>query len=187
VKLAKSIFFGKVSIPQSDDLIDIELSCQVACYPPVCKVHKHDVQRLQILKCLWINLAYNGLHLVEHLVHTWLHICIVILYFVDQFAQTPKYISFSGKIALRIHFLKVSFIYLMVNWCFWVYLSCCYNLLLLLRINTFRFKNSTFCVLTLILNYWANENKNKRSSKIVYALDVSAGWMTHWPDKKNAN
>ena len=43
VELAEALFFCKIGVPQSCDLVYIELPCQVAGYPSVCKVHKNDV------------------------------------------------------------------------------------------------------------------------------------------------
>ncbi len=50
VKLAEALFFREVGVPKSGDLVNIELSCQVARYPSVCEVHKDDVHRLQMLQ-----------------------------------------------------------------------------------------------------------------------------------------
>lgn len=50
VKLTEALFFCKVSVPQSGDLVYIELSCQVTGHPSVGKVHEDDVHRLQMLK-----------------------------------------------------------------------------------------------------------------------------------------
>ena len=86
MELTETFFFRKVSVPQSDHLVDVKLSCQVASNPSVSKVHENDVLSLQILQGLWVTLADYSFHLVKHLVDTRLHVCVVILDVIYQLA-----------------------------------------------------------------------------------------------------
>ena len=48
MELTKAILFSEISIPQPYDLVNVKLSCQVAAYPSVCKIHKHQIKRFQM-------------------------------------------------------------------------------------------------------------------------------------------
>lgn len=79
MKLRKAFLFRKVSVPQLDNLINIEFSSQVATYPAIGKIHKDQVHFLQMLERLHILLFNNCFHFVEHFVHTGLHLSVVVL------------------------------------------------------------------------------------------------------------
>lgn len=97
MELAKAFLFRKICVPQPDDLINVELPCEVGRNPSVCEVHEDDVHRLQVLESLHINLGNHCLHLVEHFMHTRLHVREVVLNLIDEFAQAPEDISFSSQ------------------------------------------------------------------------------------------
>ena len=79
MELRKSFLFGKIGVPQSDDLVHIEFSCQIAGYPPVSEIHEDDVHRLEMSERFLVDLLDDSLHLVYHLMYTRLHFGVVIL------------------------------------------------------------------------------------------------------------
>lgn len=79
MELGKAFLFAQVGVPNADDLENVELARQVAGHPPVREVHKDNVHRLQVTQRFCIHLLDHGLHFVDHFVHPWLQVRIIVL------------------------------------------------------------------------------------------------------------
>lgn len=79
VELGKAFLLTQVGVPNANDLENVELSGQVAGDPAVGEVHEDDVHRLQVVQRVCVNLLDHCLHFVNHLVHSWLQVCIIVL------------------------------------------------------------------------------------------------------------
>ena len=44
-----------------------------------------------------VNLFNDSFHFIDHLVHTWLQISIIVLNIIDQFSKTPECVSFNSE------------------------------------------------------------------------------------------
>ena len=93
VELTEAFILAQVGVPDPDDMIQVELSRQVASHPPVSEVHKHYIHLLQVGERLRIDLLYDSLHFVDHLVDARLQISVVVLNVVNEFGQAPESVS----------------------------------------------------------------------------------------------
>ena len=86
MELRESLFFWKISVPESYYLKYVEFSCQITADPSVCKVHEIDVKLIQMLEYPSISLLYEFLHFIDNFVNPRLHLRVIILNIVDKFA-----------------------------------------------------------------------------------------------------
>lgn len=67
VELREPVFLREVRVPQPHNLVDAELSYQVATDPSVGKVHEVYVELVQVVEALGIGLLYQLLHFTYYL------------------------------------------------------------------------------------------------------------------------
>ena len=79
MELAKAFIFGEVSVPEFDDLVNVELSCQIARDPPIREIHEREVHLLKLHQAFGVRIFYQSSHFVQLLVNTGLEFCVVVL------------------------------------------------------------------------------------------------------------
>ena len=127
---------------------------------------------------LLVNLLDHSLHLINHFMDTWLHLCVIVLNIVYKFAQAPKSICLNGKERVRIQHEYIFFRKYLITSHRLSRFRLLYELILTL------FSNLLILFVLLKKHRWRQEYYNHWSSQIINSLDISACWMSHRPDKK---
>lgn len=58
MELGESFILREICIPQSDSLVNVKLSGEIAAYPPIGKVHKVNVEIFKVLEEFRVSLLH---------------------------------------------------------------------------------------------------------------------------------
>jgi hypothetical protein len=95
VKILKAFFLCEVSVPQANDLVNVELSHQVVVNPSKSKLTYAYVDLLEIVESLSILGPYDIFNFRHNLHDAWLPVYVVLQDVLEYFANAPKRVSFN--------------------------------------------------------------------------------------------